>query len=297
MFRKVLIPTDFSEWSDAALGLLPALKALGSEEAALLHALDIRPLLAWPEVLATASVSWEELAVQSLDGRRQRVEGAGLRASTRVVEGAPVEVIVRVATQEKADLILMGSHRHSILHHVVLGSVSENVVRHAPVPVLLTRWTGEAAAPDGNPFAHVLFPTDFSPCAEKAYCCLVELAGGGMRRATILHVQDTRMVRPNAGKDGTNMRHLEQMVDTDRLARAEAELRALGVETHVLVREGLPYREVLRAAEEVSATSIVLGSHGKSSVAEILLGSVSAEIIRQAKLPVLVIRRDLDEAS
>ena len=112
-----------------------------------------------------------------------------------------------------------------------------------------------------------------------------------MRRATILHVQDTRGARGRADA----IAHLEQMVDHDRLAATEATLAGLGVETRTVVCEGLPYREALRAAEEEGVTAIVLGSHGKSSVAEILLGSVSAEIIRQARVPVLVVRRDLNE--
>ena len=85
------------------------------------------------------------------------------------------------------------------------------------------------------------------------------------------------------------------MVDLDRLAEMERELEALGVEVRVLVCEGMPQREIRRVANEQDVTAIVLGSHGKSSVAEILLGGVSAEVIRQARQPVLVIRRDRDE--
>ncbi len=291
MFRKALVPLDFSDWSDAALGLLASLKGVGTQEATLLHVMDSRPVAYLPECFPVDDAPLREGALEALESRRQAAERAGVRAAVQVVRGAPVEAIVQAAATGGAEYILMGSRRRSFLQHVVLGTVSENVIRHATVPVLLDKWSGAAHPAAPNVFEHVLFPTDFSPCAEKAFRYLAELAAGGMRRATILHVQDTRGARGRADA----IAHLEQMVDHDRLAATEATLAGLGVETRTVVCEGLPYREALRAAEEEGVTAIVLGSHGKSSVAEILLGSVSAEIIRQARVPVLVVRRDLNE--
>ncbi|MBI3944561.1 MAG: universal stress protein [Armatimonadetes bacterium] len=301
MFAKLLVPTDFAAWSDAALELLDPLRDLGAEEAILLHVLDPGPLFPWSEMLCGAATRVEERARQALEERRPRIEGAGLRVDARVVQGPPVETIIRCASEEQAHLILMGSRRRSFLKQAVLGSVSENVIRHAPVPVLLSKWSAdEPPAADRSAFAHVLFPTDFSPCAEKAFQCLTALAGAGMREATIIHVQDIRLLASapddhEGSEEGLNIRYLEQVVDMDRLVAAERELESLGVTTRVMVREGLPFREILRAAAEEQVTAILLGSHGKSSVAEILLGSVSAEVIRQARVPVLVIRRDPEE--
>lgn len=299
MFAKVLVPTDFSEWSDASLELLPSLREAGTQQALLVHVLDTRQLFAWSEFAVTGTERLEEYAEQALMDRQARLAPLGIEVKTCVIEGAPVEQIVRLAQSEGADLVLMGSRRRSFFRQVVLGSVSENVVRHATVPVLLSKWAGPGVAAAGGLFDHVLFPTDFSPCAEKALALVDALACGGMRRATLIHVQDVRY----AGRDGVSPRRvegvsierLEDVADTDRLLAAQEVLTRLGVETRVLVREGFPSREILRAAEEEGVTAIVIGSHGKSSLDEMLLGSVSAEVTRQARVPVLVLRRPLRE--
>ncbi|MDH7568498.1 MAG: universal stress protein [Armatimonadota bacterium] len=298
MFAKVLAPTDFAPWSDAALALLRPLYALGTREVTLLHVVDPRPYFPWTDFVADADRRLESEAWRELDARRATLADLDWNVRTRVRHGVPVEEIVRAAIEEQAELILMGSRRTTFLRQVVLGSVSENVIRHAPVPVLLGKWWPDAPPPErGGPFEHVLLPTDFSPCAEKAFRCLVGLAGGGLRRAILLHVQDVRLpgsAEFNTDGRGLDVGVLEEIADGDRLAAWQKELERLGVEVRVLVREGLPYREILRTSEEHHVSAIVLGSHGKSSMAEILLGSVSGEVVRQARVPTLVVRRDLD---
>lgn len=303
VFEKILVPTDFSPWSDAALALIPSLRRVGAREAILFHALDPRALLPWFEALRGANALVEEKAHQELQKRRDQMVSLGLQVQVRLVSRSPLEAIIQCAAEEGAHLILMGSRQRSFLKQMVLGSVSENVIRHAPVPILLNKGSGATDEPASDRpylFEHVLFPTDFSLCSEKAFQCLLALARAGMRKATIIHVQDIRFLTTHTadceGSVGAlSLPHLEQLVDMDYLVQHQHDLEALGVETRLLLREGIPFREILRAAEEERATAIVLGSHGRSSIAEMLLGSVSAEVIRQAQVPTLVVRRDLGE--
>lgn len=62
--------------------------------------------------------------------------------TTRLERGEPAETILRVAAEEAHDLVVMGSHGHSRIHRALLGSVSERVLKKAPVPVLLMRSAG-----------------------------------------------------------------------------------------------------------------------------------------------------------
>ncbi len=64
---------------------------------------------------------------------------------SRVGVGKPAEEILRVAREEGVDLIVMGTHGHTGLRHLLLGSVAEEVTRHAPCPVFTIRCQGEAA--------------------------------------------------------------------------------------------------------------------------------------------------------
>ena len=74
-----------------------------------------------------------------LEAARQRLSPPGLTVEFRAAEGQPAEAIITVAKQEGCEMIVMGTHGHTGLKHLVLGSVAEHVVRSAPCPVLTVR--------------------------------------------------------------------------------------------------------------------------------------------------------------
>ena len=71
----------------------------------------------------------------------------------------------------------------------------------------------------------------------------------------------------------------------------QAELKQAGFDVKVRIERGIPFKEILRVEEEEGVSVIVIGSHGKSNVAEMLIGSVSEKVVRKSKKPVLVIKR------
>jgi nucleotide-binding universal stress UspA family protein len=71
----------------------------------------------------------------------------------------------------------------------------------------------------------------------------------------------------------------------------ERELEKNGLTVKVRVERGIPFREILRVEEEEGVSAIVIGSHGKTNLEEMLLGSVSEKVIRKSKKPVLVVKR------
>lgn len=75
------------------------------------------------------------------------------------------------------------------------------------------------------------------------------------------------------------------------IGRIEADLRESSLDVKVRIEKGIPFKEILRVQDEEEVSAIVIGSHGKSSVEEMLLGSVSEKVIRKCNRPVLVIRR------
>ena len=149
MFRinKILYPTDFSEHSQAALPLAIDLAQRYGAELHCLHAVDIEhevfmeggyitPLWTEPvdseQLRRVACRHMEEFVSQhfsELDGSVRQV----------VVQGKPFEQIVRYARQEGIDLIVIGTHGHSALASMLLGSVAEKVIRKAPCAVLSVR--------------------------------------------------------------------------------------------------------------------------------------------------------------
>lgn len=142
----ILVPTDFSEPSDAAVQYAISMaKQLGAK-IIFLHAID------WAKLEMTALNSAvsdliEEPAKTFLNSLVQRAKAMGIEAESKQVDGSPFIQIVQMAETIKADLIVMGTHGRTGLSHLVLGSQTEQVVRHAPCPVLTVRRPSHAFVP------------------------------------------------------------------------------------------------------------------------------------------------------
>jgi nucleotide-binding universal stress UspA family protein len=147
---KILHPTDFSECAAQAQATAVDLAGKLGAEIVLLQVLVQTPLygesiLNMPKVQSVydAQRKWTE---ETLEARADDLRRRGLKASWRAQVGVPFEEIVKVAEEEHADMIVMGTHGRSGLGRALLGSVAERVVRLAPCPVLTVRPVKSEAA-------------------------------------------------------------------------------------------------------------------------------------------------------
>ena len=145
MFTRILVPTDFSEPSDAALDYARALARTFGASLRVLHvvesSLPAGPLgseiyVADAAGLYTAHASESESKLAELVTPADR---AGFNATTDVIPGSGAETIVSYAQAHGVDLIVMGTHGRTGLPHLFMGSVAEHVVRTAHCPVLTVR--------------------------------------------------------------------------------------------------------------------------------------------------------------
>jgi nucleotide-binding universal stress UspA family protein len=146
-FARILVPTDFSETSDAALAYAKALAAQLDASLHLLHVFaDPYAAAAYaPEVYAPLPADARERAIrdveQRLGERMDPAEQERFKATTAVVTGLTAKQIVRYADSQQIDLIVMGTHGRRGVAHLILGSVAEHVVRTSNCPVLTVRET------------------------------------------------------------------------------------------------------------------------------------------------------------
>lgn len=142
--RRLLIPTDFSKFSANALAYAAAFAEKFGAELHLLHVVQSYAMLV-PDslnVVPPVGPSVEELTVAVRAALDRAVQENNLERFTvhrEVREGSPFYEIIQYAKEKDVDLIVMGTHGHSGLVHVLLGSVTEKVVRKAPCPVLTVR--------------------------------------------------------------------------------------------------------------------------------------------------------------
>ncbi|EJG07182.1 UspA domain-containing protein [Methanofollis liminatans DSM 4140] len=153
-------------------------------------------------------------------------------------------------------------------------------------------------------FRKVLFPTDFSDCSYKALECVRQMRGAGVEEVVIVSVLDERdtdlvttgigwlsgdrMVEYDAGIE----RRMRENVQ-ERLDGMAGVLREAGMKVRTAIEKGVPSVEILAIAKRERASLIVMGSHGKSNLAGVVVGSVSEEVLRRSSVPVLIITREM----
>jgi len=148
-FTRILVPTDFSAPSHAALALATRMAAASGASLHLLHVLE-DPFTAaayatdfYAAPPAGITESWLKGAQSLLDTQLTPDEQAFFRSTQVVMFGTPSRDIVNYAAANDIDLIVMGTRGRGGVHHLLMGSVAERVVRAAPCPVLTVRETGK----------------------------------------------------------------------------------------------------------------------------------------------------------
>jgi universal stress protein A len=158
--RKILVPLDFSPPSDYALSYAKALATDFGASLHLLHVIEDRLMAGpWPvEVYLGELPRLREGLVKDAESRMleclNSIRESGIVATGEVLIGSPFQTIVDLAVTSGADFIVMGTHGRTGITHLLIGSVAERVIRHAPCPVLVVR-ERQAVEPATVPVAAV----------------------------------------------------------------------------------------------------------------------------------------------
>jgi nucleotide-binding universal stress UspA family protein len=143
LFHRIVVPTDFSACSEDAWALARRIAGAVGSEIVLVHVFVEPPSYAEPslsvnsawQVIESARKWVEETLEKWADAAREK----GISVRTLVRTGSPYQEIVDLATDERADLVAMGTHGRSGVNRFLLGSVADRVIRLAPCPVLTVR--------------------------------------------------------------------------------------------------------------------------------------------------------------
>lgn len=287
MFDRFILATDLSPAASAIVDCAASLRSLGARHCLLLQCLDMQQAVSTAYSYSTAPLD------AMLAQQKSSLEEQGFEVETRIVPGFAKREINRIAEQEDYGLIVVGSHGHSIAGEALLGGVATEVIHSARKPVLVLRLQQRAEGgeiclqPSGCDLGgSLLFPTDFSENADRAFTVVEALVALQRRPVTLLHVQDRARIEPYL---------TERLAEFDRIDRARLEelgqrLRERGSpDVDVQLRYGSPFAEIVSAARERNVHLVLMGSQGRGFVAEVFLGSVSHRVVRHAPAPVLLI--------
>jgi nucleotide-binding universal stress UspA family protein len=227
---------------------------------------------------------------QRLDRDAAELRQSGLTVESELVVGRAVTGVLEAAERHRADLLVAGTRGRTGWKRFLLGSTAKRLVRDAPCPVLTVH---EKDAGPPRPLHTVLVPTDFSEDATLAVeAAASALAPEGERRLVLVHAfgipietehhPARLLIEALRAAEGTAQARIEAL-------RTKLERPGLTIET--LVREGHPADVILAHAEAVRADLIAMGTHGRSGIDRLLLGSTTERVLPLAPCPVLTVHQ------
>lgn len=299
--KTVLVPVDFS---DPSMHALTCAISLADVCGAALHLVHVQPPddLSEPASAGHSALNCRvavSLMQEQLGHLREENEERLWPENCHIVSGRPFEEICRMARELETDLIVLPTRGHSRLKHLMLGSTAEQVIRHAPCPVLVLRGekcpgalqTAEAGEKRWQ-LTRLLMPTDFSREARIGLEYAARLArktGAALRLFHVVFPYAATVPFDRMSADAIPLIERTKVSARDQIKELAAEDFLRGVECESEVRAGSTAGEICAASGEADIDLVVIATHGRTGFQRALLGSVAEQVVRYAECPVLIV--------
>ena len=283
MKRTLLLATDFDSYAPKLIEFVAGAKSRGIVKCVLVHVLDTSGL-EMPVISKSIDSTYRRL-----DDLAAPLREIGIETVSRVETGNRSHDIVRVAEQEKVDVIVMGTTAKSNMQRLFEGSVSAAVTWGQKTPTLLLRddiinGTSNIDILSRDWASKLVVPVDFSSSSARAVlqCTHFDTDAVGMVR--LLHVIHSK-------KGETAADYAEQIREFEfRLSAFASMLAENGIECETVVRVGEDKKEeIVAEARQSDATGMVIGGGGRSSFRTFILGSTSRGVLLDSPVPVMVV--------
>lgn len=280
MYETIVVPTDGSDLAGRALDRAIALA--GNADATV-HVVHVITATAFSTVEGGVPLDLvEEDGLELVEEAAARARSAGVAVETVVLTGSPHRAIADHASDVDADLVVMGTHGRTGLAHVALGSVAERVVRTSTVPVV----TVGPDAPATGRCDTILVPTDGSKAALAALPHAFDLASRYGATVHALSVVDTSAYGIEVSLTGLAE---ELRAECEAAVQAVADQAPEGCPVTTEIRDGVPHVEICACIADHNVDLVVMGTRGRSGLERLVLGSVTARVVRSATVPVLAV--------
>jgi nucleotide-binding universal stress UspA family protein len=305
MFDTILLPTDGSEGAERAAEHARTLAEVFDATVHVVNVVDVRqygstrgetgdPDIARGDPDTTRKEALERRGREAIE-RSEAVLGDDVTVETSLLYGIPHEEVLDYADENDVALVVMGTHGRTGLDRLLVGSTTERVVRLADRPV----FTVGPDAQSRDSYDEILVPTDGSSGVESAIDYALGVAEAFDATVHGLFVADVRSFMsegddyevsvPDAALDSLE----EQGEAATAYVAEQATSRGPDAETDVV--DGIPTGAILEYAADHDMDLVVMGTHGRTGLGRLLLGSVAETVVRKADCPVLTVRRTDDE--
>ncbi len=266
--EKLLIATDGSEFSESAVREAINLAKICSIRLITVSVVKTNPEFEdlVPQVIEKA----EKEAREHLESIKDRASKEGVDCEIVVHRGdEPYQNIVDEAAKNKVSMIIVGTHGRTGLKRLMMGSVTAKVIGHAPCNVLVVPLNAKIEC------KNILMATDGSKYSEAAASQALGIAKRCEGSLTVISV---------ASSDAEILSAEDYVKEVSELAKKE------GIKTDGLAVKDKPYEAIIETSKKKRADLIVVGSHGRTGLERLLMGSVTERVIGHSESAVLVVR-------
>jgi nucleotide-binding universal stress UspA family protein len=286
----ILHPTDFSAHADHAFALACSLARATGSRLLIVHVAPIPKLY-------TKRYYREEMEAAL---RRRQAPDPAVETGWHLLAGEAVPEILWLAQEIRCALIVMGTQGQTGLARLLMGSVAERVVRNAPCPVVTVKApprepppTAEGPSETAGPIPAavsiqtILHPTDLSDRCAEAFRVACSLAKDHAARVIVVHVLEPRAapvgMAPSPPLPEGHRGGMEEWL-------CRSHQPAPGVQVECRVEEGDVATGIVSAARATACDLIVMGTHGRTGLGRLLMGSVAESVLRTAPCPVVTVK-------
>lgn len=292
-FEKVLYHTQFGAYAFNALKSLLCLRSVGLKEVVLVHVIprDAVGFVPYGGFLKSEERRIRKQALARFQDWQKTIRKFGIQSRIRIKTGILNAALLKIAEEEKVDLIVTGSKKRTAFEKIYVGSHILDILRRSPLPVLMGKYRVRIET-DGmfftrnndRIFERPMLATDWSAPSERALGAIAAMKGI-VRNAIIVHVLDSKLIKEADPIRAAELEKESQRRLQDYCKRLwEGEIPA---EEHFAM--GKPIPEILRISRETEATMILMGRTGKDWMEEYWLGGVSHRVAELSELPVMLI--------
>ena len=267
--EKLLLPTDGSKFSEGSIREAISLAKNCSSKIFVLSVVEMNPEF---EALAPEIIEkMEKETRQHLESVKSRALKEGVDCEIIVHEGEePYQYIVAEAAKRKVEMIIMGRRGRTGLKRLMMGSVTARVIGHSPCKVLVIPETAKVS------YRNILIATDGSKYSDAAALEAISIAKRCGSDLIALSIATKDKDLPSAKK---SVEKISQIAEKE------------GLKSKTMTPRGTPYNVIVETAEKKNADVIVVGSHGRTGLERLLMGSVTERVIGQANCAVLVVKK------
>lgn len=275
--KKIIIPVDFSKHSEFALETAAALAKKHNSELIVMHMLELSE-----SIFSSSSSEKNEETAFMLMVTNKKFESfldqpylEGISVTPMIKHHKVLKEVDEVASELKADLVVMGSRGHNDHEGIFLGSNTEKVVRHSNVPLLVVK-----SKPESIDFENIVLATDFSTDSIPAAKSAMELLSHLGKKVTLLHVN-----LPNHNFLSTD--DIEEKVKNFLKLTNREDWK----ENVALISDYNAEEAILSYADKHKMDAIGMITQGRTGIFHLFGGSISEDLVNHSKLPVFTFKK------